>query len=140
MRILLVLAVLVALQGPGRPFPNASTMPACDGDVAIVRVSEIRRKGSIQGFMQAVDAHRAWFRNHGFLSDEIYAARVIVQDKATNLDRYSNSEIMTFHVRPSVAPTRDAAWDAYVKLYRDNSDVKSEYYVCMPSSHGGSRP
>ena len=140
MRILTVLAVLVALQGSGRPFPNQSTMPACDGDVAIVRVSEIRRKGSMYGFMQAVDAHRAWFRNHGFSADEIYAARVIVRDKATNLDRYSDTEIMTFHVRPSVAVTRGAAWDAYVKQYRDNSDVKSEYYVCMPSNHGGDAP
>jgi hypothetical protein len=40
---------------------------------------------------------------------------------------------MTFHVRvPATGTTRDAAWDAYVQLYHDNSDMVSEQRICAP--------
>jgi hypothetical protein len=43
---------------------------------------------------------------------------------------------MSFHLRPPAAsrtPNKnDAAWEAFVKQYRDNSDLKSEYWACIP--------
>jgi hypothetical protein len=48
--------------------------------------------------------------------------------------KYSDTEIMTFHVRPPSGAKHDAAWDAYVKQYRDNSDIKYEYNICMPKA------
>ena len=41
---------------------------------------------------------------------------------------------MTYHINPpqSTPPAGDDAWNAYVKQYRDNSDVKTTYITCMP--------
>ena len=132
MRIAIVLAALAALQIPSA---LAQGMPACSGDVDIVRISTIK-PGAMQGFMAAVAAHKAWYRSHGFNDNVIVAARVIVRDEKTKALSYSETEVVTQHLRPpgpeKTASKHDAAWDAYVKQYRDTSDLKSEYTTCMP--------
>ena len=140
MRLVLYLSILLTLpvgsvlaqQAP------ASKPLACDGNIAIVRVSKIKAGGTVEGFMNAVDAHRAWYRNNGIKDDEIYAARVIVRDEHTGVESYSDTEVLTFHINPPAAdriPRRgDDAWNAYVKMYRDNSDLESEYMTCMPKN------
>lgn len=140
MRFLIYLSILltfpigsvIAQQAPA-PKPLA-----CNGSVAIVRVSEIKAGGTMEGFMNAVAAHRAWYRNNGITDNEIYAARVIVRDEHTGVESYSDTEVLTFHINPPAAertPKRgDDAWNAYVKMYRDNSDLKSEYMTCMPKN------
>jgi hypothetical protein len=127
-RTALVLAALAVLQVPSAFAQNAP--PACDGDLAIVRVSEIK-PGAMQGFMAAVAAHKAWYRSHGFTDNVIVVSKVILTDEHTGAMKYSDSEVVTYHVRPPQV-TKDAAWDAYVKMYRDTSDIKSEYFTCMP--------
>ena len=109
-----------------------SASPACDGDIAVVRISTIKPTGSMEGFLKAQEAHLAWYRSHGYRDNLIYSARVLVRDPVTRSMKYSDTEIMTFHVRPPSDVTQDAAWNAYVKQYRDNSDIKSEYNVCLP--------
>jgi hypothetical protein len=135
MRTLLCLIVAAALQ-VGRA--DAQTgMPACFGDVATVRASQIKPGGSVQGFLKAVEAHKAWYRANGVTDNDIVAARVFVRDEKTGLPtKYSDAEIMSFHLRPpaqSRTPNRnDAAWQAFLKQYRDNSDLKLEYWACIP--------
>jgi hypothetical protein len=133
MRNAVFLAVLAALQVPSAFAQNA--LPACDGDIAIVRVSAIK-PGGMQGFMAAVAAHKAWYRDHGFKDNVIVASKVILRDDKTGAMRYSDAEVVTYHVRPpggaQTQAKRDAAWDVYVKQYRDTSDIKSEYMTCMP--------
>lgn len=113
----------------------AQSMPACDGDVTIVRVSAIK-PGALQTFMAAVAAHKAWYRDHGFKDNVIVASRVILSDEKTHTSKYSDAEVVTYHLRPpgpaQTQPKHDAAWDAYVKQYRESSDIKSEYVTCMP--------
>jgi hypothetical protein len=131
MRSFLVLAALAVLQVPSA---IAQAPPACDGDTAIVRVSTIK-PGAMQGFLAAVAAHKAWYRNHGIKDNVIVASRVILIDEHTGAMSYSDSEVITYHVRPpgpQKTPQHDAAWDAYVKQYRDTSDIKTEYFTCMP--------
>ena len=111
-------------------------MPACDGDIVIVRVSEIKSSGSLAGFMAAVTAHKAWYRANGITDNEMVTSRVIVRNATTGAQEYSDKEVLTYHINPP-GPDRtphrgDAAWNAYVKQYRDNSDLKSEYLTCMP--------
>ncbi len=134
MRVALLLTAIAVLQATSALAQNA--MPACDGDITVVRVSQIKPGGSMEGFMSAVAAHKAWYRANGFTGNEIVAARVIVQDHTTGAVKYSDSEVLTYHFRPPAMgnpPNRgDAAWNAYVKQYRDNSDIKSEYTTCMP--------
>ncbi len=133
MRTTLILAALAAFQVS--PALAQTPMPACAGDIAVVRVSTIK-PGGLDGFLAAVAAHKAWYRTHGFADNAIVAARVIVRDEKTKTMKYSDAEVVTHHVRPpgpdQTAAKRDAAWDAYVKQYRDTSDIKSEYMTCMP--------
>jgi hypothetical protein len=131
MRSIFVLAALAILQ---TPFAVAQSTPACDGDIAIVRVSAVK-PGAIQGFLSAVAAHRAWYRNHGLKDNVIVASRIMLLDAHTGAMNYSDSEVITYHVRPpspQKTPEHDAAWDAYVKQYRDTSDIKTEYFTCLP--------
>jgi hypothetical protein len=134
MRFMLFLVSFLALQTA--PALAQDAMPACKGDIAVVRVLEIKSGGTMKGFMDAVAAHQAWYRNNGVKDDEIVASRVIVKDEKTGEMKYSDKEVLTYHINPpdpEKTPNRnDAAWKAYVKMYRDNSDIKSEYVTCMP--------
>jgi hypothetical protein len=133
MRTALFLAALASLLVPSAFAQNAP--PACDGDIAIVRIATIK-PGAMQGYLAAVAAHKAWYRNHGFKDNVIVASRVILRDDKTGAMKYSDTEVVTYHIRPPSSTQtdskRDAAWDAYVKRYRDTSAIKAEYLTCMP--------
>jgi hypothetical protein len=111
-------------------------LPACAGDFTVVRLIQIKPGGSMQGFLAAVDAHRAWYRTHGFTDNSIVVSRVITRDPITGVAKYSDTEVLTYHFRPpgmGNPPGRgDAAWKAYVKRYQETSAIKSEYVTCMP--------
>jgi hypothetical protein len=116
--------------------PAQNAPLACEGRVATVRVSAIKPTGSVEGFLAAVAAHKAWYAAKGLTGDEIFATRIIVRDDKTRERSYSTKELMTFHIHGSTAagPAHDEGYDAFVKLYRDNSDIKSEYNICMPDA------
>jgi hypothetical protein len=58
----------------------------------------------------------------------------MVRDEKTHAQAYSDKQFLTFHIYSTAgpAPKHDDAYDAFVKLYRENSDIKSEYNVCLP--------
>jgi hypothetical protein len=60
MRVALLLTAFLALQATSA-FAQTD-MPACNGDLTVVRVSQITPGGSMQKFMAAVAAHKAWYR------------------------------------------------------------------------------
>lgn len=130
MRNAVLLFALAVLQVPFCFAQNG--LPNCDGDYAIVRVSSIK-PGKMDGFMAAVEAHKAWYRSHGY-NDVIVASRVITSDPKTKKMKYSDQEVLTYHVttQNSEQPKHDAAWDAYVKQYQETSNLKSTYFTCMP--------
>lgn len=137
-QIFLILASLAAVPVGS---VSAQTMPACDGDIAVVRVSQIKPTSNLAAFMKAQEAHIAWYRKNGFTDNQMYSSPVIVTDPTTKTSTYSETDIIAFHVRPpsgangaSVASKDQPAWDAFVKLYRDSSDIKSEYAVCLPKN------
>ena len=136
--VLLFLALFLATTPT--PALAQSAMPKCDGDVAIVRISQIKPTSNLETFMKAQEAHLAWYRANGFKTNEIYSARVMVSDDKGKTMRYSDNEVMTFHVRPPAADSdplsskNKAGWDAYVKMYRDSSDMKAEHFICMPKT------
>ena len=134
-----ILAVITFFAALSAAPVSAQTMPpACDGDIAIVRVTQIKPTSSVGAYMTAQAAHLAWYRKQGFTNNQIYSSRVIVTDPATKSMKYSDTDVVAFHVRPpssggtSIAAKDQAGWDAYVKRYRDSSEIKSEYMVCWP--------
>ncbi len=108
-------------------------MPTCDGLYNILRVSEITPGTSVEKFMAAVAAQQEWYKSHGF-PDVIFAGRVIVRDPTTHAESYSENEMVTYHyIKPGkAAPTHDAAWDAFVKMFSDTSTIKETYAQCVP--------
>ena len=135
-RVLFCLTVLMVLHGSHGYSQTGA--PACFGDLATVRVSLIKPGGTIQGFMKAVEAHKAWYRANGVNENDIVAARMLVKDEKTGLPgtKYSDTEIMVIHLRPPAAartPNKnDAGWQAFLKQYKDHSDLKHEYFACVP--------
>lgn len=99
----------------------------CEGKYNFVRVSEIK-PGMMPKFLEAVAAQKAWYKKQG-KSDEISVMRVI----DTKTGTYSETEAVTTHVsnpEDGHRPPRDAAYDAFVALFRASSDIKSEYFTC----------
>jgi hypothetical protein len=113
--------------------PSASL--ACEGRRATVRISELTPNGTAKGFFEAVAAHRAWVFSHGLTKDEITTVPVIVRDEKTKARSYSDKQFLSIHIHGSdgPGPKHDDAYDAFVKMYRDNSDIKSEYDICVPN-------
>jgi hypothetical protein len=109
---------------------------ACDGRRATVRISQIIAVGTVKGFMAAVAAHRAWLVSHGLTRDEVTTVPVIERDEKTNAPSYSDKQFWSIHIHGSnePGPKHDEAYDAFVKMYRDNSDIKSEYDICLPNA------
>ena len=80
--------------------PAQSSAPACDGNVATVRVSAIK-PGAIDAFLAAVAAHKAWYQSHGSTKDVIVASRILVRDEKSGATKYSDAEVMTYHLYPA---------------------------------------
>jgi len=133
MRFLLLLCSVLALQSAPA---FAQEMPACDGHIAILRVSDVK-PGAMKDFMAAVEAHQAWYRKNGVTDNQIVASRVIMKNEKTGKMEYSN-EVITYHINPPSndrkLPRNDDAWKAYVKMYRDSSTLKTQYITCRPNA------
>lgn len=131
MRFALVTAALALAALP------AFSQTPCDGTPTVIRVSTIK-PGAMQTFMAAVAAHKAWYRTNGVNDNDIYTTPVLLRDAANGGWKASETEVISFHVRPPSrerTPKRgDAAWNAYVKQYRDSSEIKNEYMTCLPKT------
>jgi hypothetical protein len=117
-------------------FAQTAAPLACEGRRATVRVSSITPNGTAKGFMEAVAAHKAWTLSHGLTKDEIITVPVIVRDEKTQVRAYSDKEFWSIHIHGSngPGPKHDEAYDAFVKMYRENSEIKSQYDICLPNT------
>jgi len=140
MRILAVLTAVAILSTPLAPLAYGQSspgmqmapLPACDGVYSIIRIAELKPGVSVDQYMAALKAHQAWYKQHKY-DDVIYATRII--DRASG--KYSDTSILTRHyfTPKSPHPQKDAAWDAFVKMYTDASDLKESFYTCVPAAH-----
>ena len=123
----LVLAAAFAL-------PAAAAPQLCaNGQVAIIRVSTLKAGGTRAGFDKAVKDQIAWYRGHGITTNKIVTADVI--DFAGGAPALSTKEVMSIHYDPPGAtgtqPAPDDAYKAFVKEFRDNTDITTEKTVCL---------
>ena len=110
---------------------TARKLPGCNGIAAVVRVSTLT--GSMTQFDAAVTAHRKWYRDRGITFNE---QRVVpmykMVESAVTVD---STQVMTIHTNPPATnPPRDAAWEAFTKMYSDVSKVASQAVVCLPKT------
>jgi hypothetical protein len=141
MRILAALTALAVLSTPLAPLAfgqsqaggtQMTPLPACKGVYSITRVVELKSGVTVDQYMTALKAHAAWYKKHGY-DDVIYANQVIDLPNG----KYSDTSILSHHYfkATSPRPTRDAEWDAFVKMYTDASDMKESFYTCVPMAH-----
>jgi hypothetical protein len=130
MKALAIGACLAALS----TLPAAAAMSdlCSKGQIAIIRVSTLKSAGSRACFDKAVADQIAWYRAHGSTGNRIVTAEV--GDRATQA--YSTKEVMTIHYDPPSASgalqPSDDGYKAFVKEFRDNSDITVEKEVCLP--------
>ena len=131
-------SAVIAQSPTAAPAPAASVMPACAGTVENIRLSEITLGGSVEKFMEAVAAQKAWYAAHHY-DDQIFASRILVQNSATKLYSYSETEVLSYHFYSAATvngePPHDAGWDAFVKLYKDTSKIKQATLTCVPAAN-----
>lgn len=131
MKTVLIGACLVALS----ILPAMAADEVCPaGQAAIIRVSTLKAGGTRAGFDKAVADQIAWYRGHKITSNRIVTANVI--ELSSGKPMVSAREIMTIHYDPPSAkdlqPTIDDAYKAFVKEFRDNTDITVEKNVCLP--------
>jgi len=110
-------------------------MPACDGLISIIRVSDITASGSMEKFMAAVAAQQAWYARRGY-SDVIFATPLVVHDPETGAVSYSDKHVLTYHyIKPGNGGMEpDDDWNAFVEMFADTSMVRATYISCVPKS------
>jgi hypothetical protein len=126
-------APAAAQQTPEKAPASRPPLP-CSGSVNIVRISEIK-SGMLDKFLQAVAAQQAWYKNAG-MPDKIGVMRIMEQDPATKAYSTSETQVITTHVSPvggAKSPAHDAAWDAFVDMFKDSSSIKTQYLTCVAS-------
>jgi hypothetical protein len=127
----LVLPFALAVQSATSPAP---AQPMCEGSPATIRISAIK-PGQAALFEKAAADHQAWYRSRG-QGVQVKRLKMLAKDARPPADvRYDPAMqgTVTIYARGTAPamPQTDAAWDAYVKQYRDSSDVREEYRVCM---------
>lgn len=137
-RILAVAVLAVPLSVAFLPLPAAAQQPAegsmsatCKGNIDIVRISEIN-PGKMETFLSAVAAQKAWYKNAG-TPDEIAVMRVMDENPQTKAWTLSETQAITTHIGPREAKrlVHDAAWDAFVALFKDSSTIKTQFITCL---------
>lgn len=131
MRIVSALALMAALCTPvafAQSAPATTSLPACDGTTANIRVSDIKPE-KMDLFVAAVAAQKAWYASHN-LPDKIYLVKIIDRDAAA----FSVTQAITYHFYGSSNANikHDAAWDAFVKMFSESSTIKAGYLSCVP--------
>ena len=114
------------------PAIAADTCP--NGQIAIIRVSTLKATGTRAGFDKAVQDQIAWYRGKGITTNKIVEADVI--DYSAGKASVSTKEVVSVHYNPPAAsgkqPTPDDGYKAFVKEFRDNSDITTEKFACLP--------
>ena len=133
--ILLSFALTAAFTPAFAPAPalaqQSAPLPECKGEVHIVRLSEVK-PGKMDTFLKAAADQQAWYKGKGG-PDQIVVMRVMKQ-AADKSWAYSDTETLTDHIEPADrkpgAMAHDAAYDAFVALFKDSSTIKNEYVTC----------
>lgn len=98
-----------------------------------IRISELIKGGTAEGFGEAVAAHKKWYADHGYTGDSFSWGRVAAWDPAQKKVVTSPNRLLTIHLHSSDVPDakHDAGWDAFVAKYKANSRIVSTTLSCV---------
>jgi hypothetical protein len=131
MRTIMMAAALgaVALAGGAeaqqQPSPGAL---ACGGKTVTIRYGKVK-PGQLALFRKAVADHQAWYTAHG---SKTSVKLVRVARGGAGGGAYDDTVAMTIVTYDSAPqPAHDAAYNAFVKEYRDSQTVSEEHRGCL---------
>lgn len=100
------------------------------GQLVSLRTNTIK-PGAKAAYEKAAKDHIGWYRSHGYKTNRLLVGPVISGNGGAWTA--SETEYASVHFDAPGVPKdkRDAGWDAYVKEYRDSSDIGVEKFVCL---------
>ena len=134
MATVLLTSAVTAQAADQKPAQPAAPEFKCDGEIWVIRKSEIIPGGTLDGFKKAVADHNAWYRKNAVTGNAQRVGRVIVMAK-DQPPKLADTIVVTVHVNAphdeDKLPRNDAAWKTFVAEYRANSKIIEETPVCM---------
>lgn len=127
-----VAACLALSAGAAQAAGAASPLDLCKGgQLVVVRLNTVK-PGASAAYEKAARDHAAWYRSHGYKENRLLVGPVITGGRGEGWTA-SETEYASVHMdAPGVpADKRDAGWDAYVKEYRDSSELTADKFVCL---------
>lgn len=133
MQMLKVAAILSSLAIAGAAqVPVAAQQSSdlqCTGKRVTIRLSAIK-PGKLDLFKKAVADHKAWYAAHH--SGTTTSMVRLIKSAGPGKTAWDDAQVMTVTTYDTTSqPAQDAAYAAFVKEYRDSSDLKEEQRGCM---------
>lgn len=128
-----ILALAAIAGGASAGGASAQTAPSLGGLVCAGKAVTFRygtvKPGQDALFRKAVADHQAWYAAHG---NKTIVKIIHVAARSAGKAAYDDHAAMTMVTYDSAPqPAHDAAYDAFVKEYRDSETVSEEHRGCM---------
>lgn len=124
----------LAADPPPAPAPaGPAATPICDGDIWIIRKSQIIPGGSLIGFVKAFNDQAAWYRANGAPYGDQKIGHVLRYNPQARERAAVEDQIVTIAIQPKAdnLPRRNAEWKAFSAEYKANSRILEELQVCV---------
>ena len=136
-KILLSSAIVTSMLVGGTALAKEEN--ACDGTVSILRISNYVGTGSETGLREASAKHDAWYKSHGVTENKQVVIPLLEYDRDTDSFTKDTSRVATLHLN-SIASAEsqeyrgDNAWNEFIALYNENTEVTESVIACLPKS------
>ena len=117
----------------------AQEAPVCDGVISILRISNYVGTGTEEGLQEASSKHDAWYKSHGVTENKQIVIPLLQYDRDTDSFTKDSSRVSTLHLNSVVSVQArehqgDAAWDEFIALYNENTEISESVIACLPQS------
>ena len=117
----------------------AQEAPVCDGVISILRISNYVGTGTEEGLQEASSKHDAWYKSHGVIENKQVVIPMLQYDRDTDSFTKDSSRVATLHLNSVVSVQArehqgDAAWDEFIALYNENTEISESMIACLPQS------
>ncbi len=135
--VLMSVAVIISMFIGNPAF--AQEADVCDGVISILRISNYVGTGTEEGLREASSKHDAWYKSHGVTENKQVVIPLLQYDRGTDSYTKDSSRVSTLHLN-SVVQTKsqehkgDAAWNEFIALYNENTEIKESMIICLPKS------
>ncbi len=111
----------------------------CDGVISILRISNYVDTGTEEGLREASSKHDAWYKSHGVTGSKQVMIPLLQYDSETDSFKKDSSRVATLHLNSVVSAKSqehigDAAWNEFIALYNENTEIAESVIACLPNS------